>query len=85
MKGSELFGVIVRTTGFLLILYSLWNLWSGGETLAEGILSLTETGEADWPTVFYYVAFGIPGLVAGAACFFLADIIVQLAYRKVTP
>ena len=31
-------------------------------------------------SIFYYFAFGLPGLVFGLLCFFLADWIVKLAY-----
>jgi hypothetical protein len=81
MKPSELFGVVVRATGFLIVLYSLWNLWAGCENILESILSLNESSEADLPSVFYYFAFGVPGLVLGAVCFFLANWVVKLAYR----
>jgi hypothetical protein len=81
MKPSELFGVVVRVTGFLIVLYSLWNLWAGCETIMENILPLSEGSESDLPSVFYYFVFGIPMLVVGAVCFFLADWIVKLAYR----
>jgi hypothetical protein len=81
MKPSELFGLVVRATGFLIILYSLWNLWAGCEIIMENILRLSEGSESDLPSVFYCFAFGLPMLAVGAACFFLADWIVKLAYR----
>ena len=81
MKASELFGVLVRTTGFLVILYGIWNVWSGFETIVEGILPQGDNSGTDLPSVFYYFAFGIPALVVGAFCFFLANWIVRLAYR----
>jgi hypothetical protein len=82
MKSSELFGVVVRVTGFLVILYSLWHLWAGCENIMENILSLSDGSESELPSVFYYFAFGIPMLVVGTVCFFLADRIVKLAYRR---
>ena len=82
MKPSELFGVIVRATGFLVVLYGLWNLWAGCETVMENILRLNDNSESDLPSIFYYFAFGIPTLLSGAVCFFLADWVVKLAYRK---
>jgi hypothetical protein len=81
MKPYELFGVVVRATGFLIVLYSLWNIWAGCENILESILPLNESSEVDLSSVFYYFAFGVPGLVLGAACFFLADWVVKLAYR----
>ena len=38
MKPSELFGVVVRMIGFLVILYGLWNVWAGFENIFENIL-----------------------------------------------
>jgi hypothetical protein len=81
MKPSELFGVVVRATGFLVILYGLWNMWAGLENILESILPVNENGGGDLPSTLYYFAFGVPALVLGAVCFFLADWIVKLAYR----
>ena len=85
MKPSELFGVIVRTIGFLVILYGLWNVWAGFENIFENILPVTESGDADLPSSLSYFAFGVPALVLGTGCFFLADWIVKLAYRDASP
>ncbi|MGA2787159.1 MAG: hypothetical protein ABSF60_06495 [Verrucomicrobiota bacterium] len=81
MKPSELFGVVVRTIGFLVILYGLWNLWAGFENIFENILSASENSDADLPSSLSYFAFGVPSLALGIVCFFLADWIVKLAYR----
>jgi hypothetical protein len=85
MKPSELFGVMVRTTGFLVILYSLWNVWAGVENVVENLLPANQGGEGgDLPSTFSYFAFGVPAFVLGAVFFFLADWIVKLAYRNVS-
>jgi hypothetical protein len=81
MKPSELFGVVVRTTGFLVILYCLWNVWAGFENIFENILPVNGSGDADLPSSLSYFAFGVPALALGTVCFFLADGIVKLAYR----
>lgn len=81
MKPSELFGVVVRVTGFLVVIYSLWTVWSGFENILENILQLNQDGDGGSGSIFYYFAFGLPGLVFGLLCFFLADWIVKLAYR----
>jgi hypothetical protein len=44
-------------------------------------MALNAGGEGDLPSTFYYFALGIPALVSGAVCFFLADWVVKLAYR----
>jgi hypothetical protein len=81
MKPSELFGVVVRTIGFLVILYGLWNVWAGFENIFENLLPTNESGDADLPSSLPYLAFGVLSLILGAVCFFLADWIVKLAYR----
>jgi hypothetical protein len=85
MKPSELFGVVVRTIGFLVILYGLWNVWAAFENIFENILPVNESGDADLPSSLSYFAFGVPALVLGAVCFFLAGWIVKLAYRDSSP
>jgi hypothetical protein len=81
MKASELFGVIVRATGFLIIIYSLWNVWAGFDDVFENILPINQGSDAGAPSAFSCFAFGFPGLLLGAIFFFLADWIVKLAYR----
>jgi hypothetical protein len=81
MKPSELFGVVVRVIGFLVILYGLWNVWAGFENIFENILALNDGGDGDLPSSLSYFAFGVPTLAVGAGCFFLADWIVKLTYR----
>lgn len=78
MKPSELFGVFVRTAGFLIVLYGLWELWGGVETVVENLLP-SEASEQT--SSFSYFADGVPALVAGALIFFLGDWVVRLAYR----
>jgi Na+-transporting NADH:ubiquinone oxidoreductase subunit NqrF len=81
MKPSELFGVVVRATGFLIIIYSLWNVWAGFDNVLENILQANQGGDAEAPSSLSYFVFGVPGLALGAVLFFLADWIVKLAYR----
>jgi hypothetical protein len=82
MKPSELFGVVVRTAGFLVILYSLWNLWAGVENVVENFLPANQGSDGgDLPSSLSYFAFGVPAFVLGAVLFFFADWIVKLAYR----
>ncbi len=81
MKASELFGVVVRVAGFLVVLYSLWNVWAGFEGILENVLQLNQDSDGGTSSTFSYFAFGLPGLVFGLLCFFLADWIVKLAYR----
>jgi hypothetical protein len=37
---------------------------------------MNQSGDADLPSSLAYFAFGVPSLVLGAVCFFLADWIV---------
>jgi hypothetical protein len=81
MKPTELFGVIVRATGFLIIIYSVWNVWTGMDNMVENLLQINQGSDGESYSTFSYFAFGVPGLAFGAICFFLADWIVKLAYR----
>jgi len=82
MKPSELFGVVVRTTGFLVVLYGLWNVWAGVENVVENLLPANQGSDAgDLPSSLSYFAFGVPAFGLGAIFFFFADWIVKLAYR----
>jgi hypothetical protein len=81
MKPSDLFGVVVRVTGFLVIIYSLWNVWAAFDNVFENILQMNQGSDADAPSTISYFVFGVPALLFGAICFFCADWIVKLAYR----
>lgn len=82
MKPSELFGVLIRMTGFLVILYSLWNIWAGVDNVGENLLQASQGSDAgDLPSSLSYFVFGVPALGVGAVCFFFADWIVKVAYR----
>jgi hypothetical protein len=79
MKPFELFGVFVRSAGFLIVIYGLWQLWGGVENVVENIFA-SDTSEQT--SSLSYFADGVPSLVAGALIFFLADGVVRLAYRN---
>ncbi len=81
MKPSELFGVVIRTVGFLVVLYGLYDLLGGFDNFFENLLSGgQDSGSGSASTLSYFV-FGIPEFIVGVLCFFLADWIVRLAYR----
>ena len=73
---------MVRATGFLIITYSLWNVWSGFDNVFENLLQINQGSDAEMPSSLSYFVVGVPGLVLGAVLFFLADWIVKLAYRN---
>ena len=81
MKSSELFGVCVRVTGFLILIYGMWEILGGFENLVENFLAAAQDESSETTSSFAYFAFGIPAFVWGALCFFFADWIVRLAYR----
>ena len=81
MKASDLFGVVVRAIGLLIVIYALWEIWGGFENAVENLLPANQ-GDENQPSSFSFFAFGIPSLVFGLLCFFLADWIVRLAYRE---
>jgi hypothetical protein len=81
MKPSALFGVVIRTVGFLVILYSLYDIWGGFDSFFENLLSSSRDGDSGSASSLTYFVFGVPEFIVGALCFFLADWIVKLAYR----
>ena len=81
MKPSDLFGVIIRTIGFLVILYSLYDFLGGFDNFFENLLSGGQDSNSGSASTLSYFVFGVPEFVVGALCFFLADWIVKLAYR----
>ncbi len=82
MKSSELFGVFVRAAGFVIVLYGVYEIWSGFENAVENLFPVNQTEDGQQVSVFSFFAFGIPSLVLGALIFFVADCIVKLAYRN---
>jgi flagellar biosynthesis protein FlhB len=81
MKASELFGVVIRTIGFLVILYSLYDFLGGFDSFFENLLQSNQDGNSASASTLSYFVFGVPEFIAGVLCFFLADWIVELAYR----
>ena len=79
MKASDIFGIIIRTAGFVIIVYSFWEIIGGVDNFIENIFS--SSSEDTIPTYPYFL-FGVPAFLVGAICFFLADWIVKLAYRE---
>ena len=81
MKPPDLLGVIIRTIGLLVILYSLYDFLGGFDSFFENLLSGGSGGDANANSVLSYFVFGVPEFIVGMICFFLADWIVRLAYR----
>ena len=81
MKPSQIFGVVVRTIGFLVILLSLYDFLSGCDNFFQNLLSSEQDRDSGSGSSLTYFVFGVPEFIAGALCFFLADWIVKLAYR----
>jgi len=82
MKSSELFGVFVRAAGFVIVLYGVYEIWSGFENAVENLFPVNQTEDGQQVSIFSFFAFGIPSLVLGMLIFFAADLIVKLAYRN---
>jgi hypothetical protein len=81
MKPSDIFGVVVRTFGFVIIIWGCWN------ALAGLVIALEPTAQTHRPpedqySALSYLGTGIPAIVFGAVCFFCADWIVRLTYRE---
>jgi hypothetical protein len=80
MKSSDIFGIIVRTVGFLIVIWSFWQVVGGIDNFLENIF--VPASDNDSSPTFPYFLFGVPAFILGALCFFLADWIVKLAYRE---
>jgi len=85
MKPSDLFGVVVRTIGILIVLYSLYDFGGGFDYYLENLLSSGQDGDSGSASTLTYFVFGVPEFIVGVLCFFLADWIVKLAYRDAAP
>jgi hypothetical protein len=81
MKPADLFGVVIRTIGLLIIFYSLYDFLGGFDNFLESLLSGGSSSESSSNSILSYFVFGIPEFIVGVLCFFLADWIVRLAYR----
>ena len=81
MKPSDLFGVVIRTVGFLTILYALYDFLGGFDSFFENLLQSGQDNNSSSTSTLSYFVFGIPEFIVGVLCFFLADWIVKLAYR----
>ena len=82
MKVSEVFGLVVRIVGFLIVIYGLWNVWAGIEGIPESLFQNVSGGDqSDEASIFSDFAFGIPTTALGAFCLFCADWITKLVYR----
>jgi hypothetical protein len=85
MKPSDIFGVAIRTIGFLTILYGLYDILGGFDNFFENLLPSNQGGDSGGASTLSYFVFGVPEFIVGVVCFFLADWIVKLAYRDHSP
>ena len=81
MKPADIFGVAVRSIGLLVLLYGLYDMWSGFDNFFENLLSPGNNGDSDAASTLSYFIFGVPEFIVGTLLFFLADWVVKLAYR----
>ena len=79
MKASELFGVAVRTIGLFILLYGLYDIWGGIDTMLSNLLP--DSSDSESASALSYFVFGVPEFIVGTLFFFLADAVVKLAYR----
>ena len=75
MKGRDLFGVLVRVLGLIVILYAVWNL----------AFAVMFTADALHDTSFdrdfgAYYTFGVPALIVGIGLLRFARQIVRFSY-----
>jgi len=79
MKSSDIFGIVVRSVGLIVVIYSFWEILGGVDNFLENLLA---SNSEDTTFTFPYFLFGVPAFVFGAMCFFLADWIVKTTYRE---
>lgn len=82
MKSSDIFGVAVRVIGLIVILYGLYDVWGGFDNFFENLLPNGQDSDTNAPSTMSYFIYGIPEFIVGALLFFLADLVVKLAYRE---
>ena len=73
MKARDLFGVLIRVLGMILVLYAIWNL---AFAVAFNITLLT-SHDSDMSA---YYTFGIPALVMGFGLLRFGRQIVRFSY-----
>ena len=74
MKAKDIFGIIVRTVGLGIFLYSIWNLGFGMVTVL-GFFGGSQPGAAT-----AYFTFGVPAAIVGILLMVLGRQIVRLCY-----
>ena len=76
MRARDIFGIIVRTVGLFLFLYSIWNL-------AFGIVwVLGFWGRSHPDAAIAYFTFGVPALIVGMLLMLRGRQIVRLCYLE---
>ena len=80
MKPSDIFGIVVRVIGFVIIIWGLWNVLAGVVTVMETVAQTHRPPDEQY-SALSYLSMGIPPFIFGALCFFFADQIVRLTYR----
>ena len=82
MKPSELFGVLIRFAGLVIVLYGLYEVWGGFDNVCENLIANVKGDSSDQTSSFSYFMFGIPSLILGVLVFLFAGGIVRLGYRN---
>jgi hypothetical protein len=77
VKARDIFGLIVRTSGLFVFLYSLWSVLSG---VAYLLGAVQNTAYEKYMNAYF--TFGIPGLIAGLVLLLFGRQIVRISYPK---
>jgi ABC-type phosphate transport system permease subunit len=80
MKPSDIFGLVVRIVGFLIVVWGLWYVLAGFVTLFEMLFHVQQSHDEQYSPVSY-LGMGIPTVVFGALCLFFAGHIVRWTFR----
>src|SRR5262245_58709259 len=80
MKASEIFGIVVRLTGFFITIWGLYQVQAGVVTALENVGLLPREAGEQYSALSYY-SMGMPPLIFGVLLFLFADQVVKLTYR----
>ena len=75
MKARDLFGVVVRVLGLILVLYAIWNL-----SFAAAITVSLLRGTSHDSDMGAYYTFGIPAFIVGLMLIRFGRQIVRFGY-----
>lgn len=81
MKAPDILGLVIRIVGFIIMIWSIWDLLGGLAVLAASFQSSSRPAEIQYSSSSFFIT-GLPALVFGLFCFLQTDRIVRWTYRE---